>query len=177
MTGWSGLELRIDVPCAASPSWRRAIKMDAEVSWSIGDVKARLCEEPGINLPFVLKLTDVHLVGAGLLEQDDVDVDDIVGNAMWLQVIPEDVPSLTARRWSATSCGCSLLSKPPWSSRRKNVRKRRRRKRRRKQWSMETRRPEGLTAVYFGGLDFNVQACCNAMNQLRSGCISCLQAY
>ena len=32
----------------------------------------------------------VHLVGAGLLEQDDADVDDIVGNVMWLQVIPED---------------------------------------------------------------------------------------
>ena len=84
------MELRIDVPCAASPSWRRAIRMDAEVNWSIGDVKARLCEERGINLPFFLKLTDLHIIGAAILEQDDEDVDDIVGNVLWLQVIPED---------------------------------------------------------------------------------------
>ena len=89
MTGWCGLELRIDVPDATSPSWRRKIKIDAEVNWSIGDVQARLCEEPGINWPFVLKLTDAHLVGGGFMEQEDADVD-IVGNVMWLQVIPED---------------------------------------------------------------------------------------
>ena len=90
MTGWSGLALHIDVPDATSTSLRREIKMDAEVGWSIGDVKARLCEEPGINLPFVLKLDDMHLVGAGILERTDADVDDIVGNVLWLQVIPED---------------------------------------------------------------------------------------
>ena len=90
MTGWSGLALHIDVPDATSTSLRREIKMDAEVGWSIGDVKARLCEEPGINLPFVLKLDDMHLVGAGILERTDADVNDIVGNVLWLQVIPED---------------------------------------------------------------------------------------